>query len=406
MMKIVVQKFGGTSMAKQDTRLKAIEKVIKAKSKGYAPVVVVSAIGRKGDPYSTDTLIDFAHSVNYSIPSRELDLIMSCGEIISAVIMANTLTSKGYQAMALTGWQAGIVTDDNFGNAAIMHIKTDKIIDILNRGYIPVIAGFQGITQDGDITTLGRGGSDTTAVVIGEGLSAELVEIYTDVDGIMTADPRIVPDAVVLNQISYSEVFQIADQGAKVIHPRAVEIAMRSNIPIAIKNTMNEKPGTIVSAWCKNNAIEESYDPECVITSIAHITNRTQVTIEKVDDESQNRILSLLAENDISIDLINIFPDKMIFTIDGNDTSKATKILDENSYNYSFIINCSKISAVGNRMRGIPGVMAKIISALSKYDIKVLQTADSHTTISCLVRGEDTEKAVTSLHMEFNLCER
>jgi aspartate kinase (EC 2.7.2.4) len=234
-MKIIVQKFGGTSVATHEVRLKAVQKIINAKRSGFQPVVVVSAIGRRGEPYATDTLIDYATDIYQDIHPREKDLIMSCGEIISAVVMSNTLKSKGYEARALTGGQAGIITNSQYTDADILEIRPDKIYQIIENGRIPVVAGFQGVTADGEITTLGRGGSDVTAVALGEALSASCIEIYTDVDGIMTADPRIVSNASVIQHISYSDVLEMASEGAKVIHPRAVEFAMRSNIPVFIK---------------------------------------------------------------------------------------------------------------------------------------------------------------------------
>ena len=403
-MKIVIQKFGGTSVANSEVRLKAVQKIINAKRAGFQPVVVVSAIGRRGDPYATDTLIDYATEAHPDIHPREKDLIMSCGEIISAVVMVNTLKSKGYEARALTGAQAGIITNSQFTDADILEIKTDKIYQTIESGRIPVVAGFQGITADGEITTLGRGGSDVTAVALGEALSASCVEIYTDVDGIMTADPRIVSNASVIQHINYSDVLEMASEGAKVIHPRAVEFAMRSNIPVFIKNTLNNSPGTIISQDF-GNVIQKSGDNKSnqVVTSIAHITGRIQIIIKDICSEEQNLLLMKMARNNISIDLINIFPQEVIFTVDQEERSKLEDILQQCGYKYSITENCSKVSAVGSRMRGVPGVMARIISALSKENIQILQTADSHTTISCLVKGEDTANAVIALHREFEL---
>ena len=403
-MKVLIQKFGGTSLETPDVRVKAAQRIINAKKSGYSPVVVVSAMGRNGAPYATDTLLSLVKDICPGTYPREIDMLMSCGEIISCVIMVYTLKSEGYDAVALTGGQAGIITDNHYGNATILRIDPKKILKYIEMGKIPVVAGFQGVTEDGDITTLGRGGSDTTATALGRALSASFVEIYTDVDGIMTADPRMVPNASVLQHISYNEVFQMADQGAKVIHPKAVEIAMSSNIPIIIKNTNGNSPGTIISSYSDKGYTQVKVgSPERVVTGIAHILDRTQVTIEALDQDKENKILRKFADNDISIDLINIFPHKMVFTINGTDNDKARTILEENKCSYSMISNCSKISAIGNRMRGVPGVMSRIIRALTKEWIEVLQTADSHTTISCLIKGEDTVKAVMALHEEFCL---
>lgn len=399
-MNIIVQKFGGTSVSTNERRQMAVSKVINAIEQGFSTVVVVSAIGRSGDPYATDTLINFVQSVNKNVPKRELDILMSCGEIISSVIFANTLINMGYKAKVFTGGQAGIITDDNFGNAEIIRVEPSYLFDALSQNIIPVVAGFQGITTDGDITTLGRGGSDTTAALLGEALKAYSVEIYTDVDGIMTADPRIVSNAHILKKISYNEVFQLAEQGAKVIHPRAVEIAMRGNVPIVIKNTMSDSPGTIITQY--NNAYNNVYDANNLVTGIANMNNRVQIVLDDYKDNKED-IFEKIAENKISIDLINIFPNKKVFTISENDFTKLQKILVENNISYTFRTNCSKISIIGNRIRGVPGVMSRIIKALSKNNIEILQTSDSHNTISCLISQDKTEQAIRLLHDEFNL---
>lgn len=211
----------------------------------------------------------------------------------------------------------------------------------------------------------------------------------------MTADPRIVPDAKVIEKINYNEVFQFADQGAKVIHPRAVEYAMRANVPLYIKNTMSNAPGTIISSEVYNKKL---------ITGITHMPNRTQISIMFENDETDNdELFDLLAEYGISIDLINIFPNYKVFTIDSADSEKIKYILDAKKYNFKITSNCSKIAAIGNGIRGVPGVMAKILKTLKDNNIKVLQTADSHTTIWCLVKEEDTVKAINALHKAFEL---
>ncbi len=406
-MRIIVQKFGGTSVAKPETREMAAQKIINSYKSGFKPVVVVSAMGRRGEPYATDTLIDLIQGVYRDTHPREMDIIMSIGEIISSTIMANTLRSKGYDAIAVTGWQAGIITDQNYGNANILEVRPDFIRHALKQGKIPIVAGFQGVTENGEITTLGRGGSDTTAAVLGEALRAEFIEIYTDVDGIMTADPRIVSNASMIRYITYSELFQIADQGAKVIHPKAVEIAMNAGIPVFIKNTMSDSPGTMISSRIEKQQHAKGRKGDQLITSIAYVTGRTQISIDtKHGLNEQNTILRRLADNQISIDIINIFPEKMVFTIDGHATEKALEALKDYADGCQVIKNCSKISAVGEQMRGVPGVMARIIQALTARNIDVLQTSDSHTTISCLVKGEDTINAVLALHEEFRLYEQ
>ncbi|KRQ87001.1 Aspartokinase [Caloramator mitchellensis] len=393
-MKLIVQKFGGTSVATQQRREIVADRIIEAIDRGYKPVVVVSAIGRKGDPYATDTLLSLINNGNCSINRREVDLLLSCGEIISAVVMAETMEKRGYKVRVLTGGQAGIITNNEYGNAEVLKVDTKNIMDLLYAGITPIVTGFQGMTKDGDFTTLGRGASDLTASILGESLKAECIEIYTDVDGIMTADPRIVPDAKVINRISYNEVFQLADQGAKVIHPRAVEYAMKGNIPLYIKNTLSNAPGTIISSS------RESKNK--IITGITHLSNRSQISVF-FDDEDNNEIFDILAENKISIDLINVFPTYKAFTIDTNDVPKVEELLKGLNVKYNIISNCSKIAVIGNGMKGVPGVMAKILRALNQNGIKILQTADSHSTIWCLVKEEDTFNAINVLHKAFEL---
>lgn len=400
-MKIIIQKFGGTSVATDERRNLSIDKVVAAIDKGFTPVVVVSAIGRNGDPYATDTLLSL---INYDcdidemgIDDHDKDLLMSCGEIISATVMAKAFASRGFKTRVLTGGNAGILTDDNFGNANIVNIDKKRILRILEEGIIPIVTGFQGVTQNGDFTTLGRGGSDVTGAVLGEALKADFIEIYTDVDGIMTADPRIVPEAKLINTISFNEVFELADQGAKVIHPRAVEYAMNGNVPLVIRNSLSNDPGTTITG-------AREYTNK-IVTGITHMSNRAQITINFDEEHTHenNDIFELLADRDICIELINVFANKKIFTIAGDDTPGVEEIMREENLNYNIIENCSKIAVIGNKLRFIPGVMAKILKSLGNSNIEVLQTADSHTTVWCLVKNEDTILAINTLHNEFCL---
>ena len=398
-MRILVQKFGGTSVSTPERRKLVIEKIIRAKNRGYATVVVVSAMGRKGDPYATDTLLSL---VDESFKNENLiavDLLMSCGEIISSVIMCNELQKHKINCLPLTGGQAGIITDDVYGNASVINVNTENLISILEKGIVPVVAGFQGYSESGYMTTLGRGGSDVTAALLGAALKAEDVEIYTDVEGIMTADPRIVKDASLIKHISYNEVFQFADQGAKVIHPRAVEIAMSANITLSIKNTMSESEGTLIGSF-RSNKLDK------IITGITHMGNRIQLKVNALENHNNiyyHELLDILAENNISIDLINVFPHEKIFTIDTKDKIKIESILSELNLKYDCIEDCSKIAVIGSGMRGIPGVMAKILKTLYDEGIEVFQTADSHMTIWCLVKSEHAQKAINALHKQFNL---
>lgn len=398
-MKIVIQKFGGTSVATEEARKQVMEKIINLKEDGAFPVVVVSAIGRCGSPYATDTLLQFVNGTAGSISDREYDLLLSCGEIISAVTLATLLNNNGYKAIALTGGQSGIVTDNYHKNADLLYANPEYLFKCIEEDIIPIVAGFQGVTVTGDITTLGRGGSDTSAAMLGGALKADRIEIFTDVDGIMTADPRVCDKASIIPAISYTEIFQMADSGAKVIHPRAVEYAMRANIPLVIKNTFSDEPGTFIVQSTKDRAQEQRSK---VITGIAHRNNRIQVTVQDSQEKEQD-LLERIAQEKISIDLINIFPEYKIFTIDGEGKEALEKLLKEEDYVYALIEGCSKVTAIGERMTGVPGVMSRIVKALKKADIQILQTADSLTTIGCLIREENLTQAVNALHDEFKL---
>lgn len=398
-MKILVQKFGGTSVSTHERRENVADKIIKAKTEGYCPVVVVSAMGRKGQPYATDTLLSLISNKFKMKNKLASDLIMSCGEVISAVIMSDELSKHGLDAVPLTGGQSSIITDDNYNDASVLNVNAEKIFKIIKEKKIPVVAGFQGISKNGFVTTIGRGGSDVTAVLLGNALKAEKVEIYTDVDGIMTADPRIVSNASLIEKIDYDEVFQLADQGAKVIHPRAVKLAMNSGIPLVIKNTLNNSSGTVISS----SIIESQYN---VISGITSMDGRVQIIIDRtknIKNENYFNIFDELADNLISIDLINVFPKEKIFTIGENDVDNFKIVMENLKIKYSIIEHCTKIALIGSGMRGVPGVMAKILKILSQKNIHVLQTADSHTTIWCLVESKLADKAINVLHKGFNL---
>lgn len=396
-MKILVQKFGGTSVSSEENRKLVVKKIKAAMAQGYSPVVVVSAMGRKGAPYATDTLLSLVEENFKRNNPQAIDLLMGCGEILSTVIITEDLFKENIAAVPLTGGQAGIKTNNNYSNAAILEVVPDKLLEIVKQGKIPVVAGFQGITEDGFLTTLGRGGSDVTGAILGAALKAEEVQIYTDVDGIMTADPRIVSEATLIQSISYDEVFQFADQGAKVIHPRAVEISKKYNIPLVIKNTLSDCEGTVISHYVEDN--------DNIITGITHMKDRVQIRVSDNNQKSYEELFDILAEEKISIDLINVFPKEKIFTITDYDLPKYKEIAQRINLSCSYIESCSKIAIIGSKMRGIPGVMAKILKALTREKVEVLQTADSHMTIWCLVESKNTENAINALHKEFNLGE-
>ena len=408
-IKIIIQKFGGTSIATSSNREKAVQRIIQARNNSYSPVIVVSAMGRKGEPYATDTLLGLMKEISEDIDLREQDLLMSCGEIISTVIMTQTLRRFGCPAIGLTGGQAGIITDESFGNTRILEVRPQRVVDYLNEGKVVVVAGFQGISKNGDITTLGQGGSDTTAAALGVALGAESVEIYTDVEGVMTADPKIVPEAKPLKIVSYSEIVEMAHLGAKVVHPRAVEIAMEGGVPIRIKNIMSNAPGTLV---CESSKIPKKtvIKSDRIARGVTHISGIAQIRLDCEHDVNEagflSKIFRALANAQISVDLISVLSKTICFTINGDTVDEALKILQSlglDKEEVKVTPECAKVSLVGAGMRGVPGVMAEVVEVLGDTGVRILQTSDSHASISCLVMKNDILKATRGLHNAFGL---
>jgi len=400
-MKIIVQKFGGTSVRAEADRLQAVKQIEKATLEGYKVVVVVSAMGRIGDAYSTDSLLGLIDSDKAS--KREVDLLMSCGETISAVVFANLLKQKGLNAEALTGGQAGFRTSENFMNAKIIDMRTNRIKTLLKEKEVVVVAGFQGQTESGEITTLGRGGSDTSAAALGAALQAEWVDIFTDVEGVMTADPRMVEDARQLHVLTYNEICNMAYQGAKVIHPRAVEIAMNAKIPIRIRSTYSDQPGTLVTSIRK---VKEGNDvQERLITGITYVDKVTQieVTSKEGDFNFQKTVFKAMAEHQISVDFFNINPKSIVYTVSDSVTDLALSILQKQGFEPVVKRGCAKVSAVGGGIAGVPGVTSRIVQSLTDRGIQILQSADSHTTIWVLISRDHLKEAVNALHQVFEL---
>ncbi|HBK59671.1 MAG TPA: aspartate kinase [Firmicutes bacterium] len=403
-MGIVVQKFGGTSVASEESRARVVAKIVEARQDGKDVVVVVSAMGRKPAPYATDTLLDLVESLCKTLPARERDAIAACGEIISTVVVAAALEAAGCPAASLTGVQAGISTDSNFTDARITKIEPRRILEILESGRVAVVAGFQGTTEAGDVTTLGRGGSDTTAAALGAALGAEMVEIYTDVEGIMTADPRVVPEARFQDTMSYTDLIEMANQGAKVVHLRAVEIAMHSRIPLAIKSTFSDSPGTLVADVARRAVA--TFAPPRVVSAVTTVSERTQLVLSGDaygDTGSVLGVFSTLADQRISVDMINVFPDRIAFIVASREAADAVATMKQLGIDAEANPSCAKVSVVGEGMRGVPGVMAKVARALHDAGVRVLQTSDSHYSISCLVPEADMERAARALHSQFEL---
>ncbi|WP_066364922.1 aspartate kinase [Neobacillus fumarioli] len=402
-MKIIVQKFGGTSVKDENGRKCAQGHIEKALAKGYKVIVVVSAMGRKGDPYATDTLLSLIGGNLSKVSKREQDLLLSCGEVISSVVFTNMLLESGIHAVALTGAQAGFKTNNDHTNAKIYEMKCDRLLRELETHDVVVVAGFQGAAKNGDVTTIGRGGSDTSAAALGAALNAEYIDIFTDVEGIMTADPRIAENARPLSIVTYTEVCNMAYQGAKVIHPRAVEIAMQAKVPIRIRSTYSDSLGTLVTSLNRNN--RGSDIKERLVTGIAHVSNVTQIKVFAKKDHYnlQAEVFKTMANEKISVDFINISLNGVVYTVTDEMTDRAVELLKGLGYDPVVERHCAKVSVVGAGIAGVPGVTSKIVTALSDQGIRILQSADSHTTIWVLVKQEDLVKSVNALHDAFQL---
>lgn len=397
----IVLKFGGTSVATEEGRQAIASRVRAVSEEGYAPVVVVSAMGRLGAPYATDSLLSLVEGLPPDV--REHDLLMSTGELISAVVLAHELRGQGISAHALSGPEAGIRTDGAYGCGAILEIDTARLRKEIAAGVVPVVSGFQGMGADGSVCTLGRGGSDTSACAIGVALGAERVDIYTDVDGIMTADPRAVDGATVLESISAEELFQMARTGSKIVHTPAAELALDSGAQIRVRNTFSDAPGTTVVDIA-------AYRPSTVATAVSHAGGiaRVRVALPYVDDAGshmaiQTKVYRAMADAGVSIDMFTPVNDRLLFTVKAGDVRHAQATLDALGLSHKVREDLSKVTLVGAGMHGVPGVMARMAEYLAAAGVDILQASDSHTTISVLVRSADAITAVRALHDGFEL---
>jgi aspartate kinase len=403
-MRIIVQKFGGSSIANEVSRLRCVEHIKQAQQEGFDHIaVVVSAMGRVGSPYATDTLLSLIQPDD-SLSRRERDLLLVTGEFISACIFSNLLVQQGIPNTVLTGGQAGIITNNSYGEAKIIALKPVRVMEEFEKGNVVIVTGFQGMTTDGELTTLGRGGSDTTATALGVALQAEIVNIFTDVEGVYTADPRIVEEARPISSITYYEICNLAHLGAKVIHPRAVEIAMQASIPIRVRSTFSNNKGTLVTNMTEIECYKSGVSDR-LITGITQQPNVTQIKVsqEKHEENLQLNVFKVMKEHQISVDFINVYPQGVTYTVSEVNTSIAIEVLQQLGCNFSIRENCAKVSVVGANMAGVPGVMSQIMEALCEEQIEVYQSADSHTTIWVLIRNEHMIKAVKSLHKKFRL---
>ncbi|MFY9324973.1 MAG: aspartate kinase [Candidatus Nanopelagicales bacterium] len=408
-MALIVQKYGGSSVSDAESVKRVARRIVETKQAGNDVVVVVSAMGD-----TTDELIDLAEQVSPNPPGRELDMLLTAGERISMAVLAMAIYDLGFEARSYTGSQAGLITDSTHGRARIIDVTPGRISQALSDGAIPIVAGFQGVSQDTkDITTLGRGGSDTTAVALAAALQAEVCEIFTDVDGIFTADPRIVKKALKLDQIAYEEVLELAANGAKILHSRCVEYARRFNVPIHVRSSFNKNEGSwVISQEAKDATMEQP-----IISGVAHDLGDAKLTLVAVPDKPgiAATIFETVASNGVNVDMIvqNIAASDtnktdVTFTLPKIDGKKALAALEsiKDKIEYQELIldeNIAKISLVGAGMRSHPGVSADLFRALAQAGINIEMISTSEIRISVVTRAEDASKAVQAIHSAFDL---
>ncbi len=393
---VVILKFGGSSLATPELREIAASRVLAAREAGKAPVVVCSAIGRAPDPYATDTLAGLIAPVQ-SGPNR--DLLLACGEAIACAVFAELLVSLGAPAQAMTGAQAGVTTDETWGDAAILGVDPRAVMQALARGITPVITGFQGVSERGATTTLGRGGSDLTALALGNALQAT-VEIYTDVSGVMTADPKKIAGARTVERVDYAEMVELAGNGAKVMHHKAATLAHDTSTPYFVKG-LRSGVGTLVDDGAP-------IDRERPVTGITSLRDIMFVRIIQGEDVQHRADIDLLifqrlADRGISIDMINVNNAGVFFVCDADMIEGVRGELANLNLALRVRPHCAKLSIVGAGMRGTPGVMYRVVRAVTEAGVEIIHSTDSNITISILVPVEDTVKAEQALHDFFRL---
>ncbi len=412
-MALVVQKYGGSSVADAEGIKRVAQRIVATRKAGDQVAVVVSAMGD-----TTDELIDLAKQVSPQPPARELDMLLTAGERISMALLAMAIAALGMEARSFTGSQAGVITDAVHGRARIIDVTPGRITTALAEGAIPIVAGFQGVSQTTkDITTLGRGGSDTTAVALAAALRADVCEIYTDVDGVFTEDPRVVPGARRIPRISYEEMLEMAACGAKVLMPRCVEYARRYGLPIHVRSSFSDRPGTWVIGHSGNDEAEEAGMEQAIISGVAHDRSEAKITVVGVPDRvgEAARIFGIIAEAGINIDMIvqNVSAiatgrTDISFTLPGSDGQKALELLRaaQDKVGFQELLyddRIGKVSLIGAGMRSHPGVSAKFFGALAEAGVNIGMISTSEIRISVVVSQNDVDTAVNATHKAFDL---
>jgi len=404
-MSLIVQKFGGTSVANLERIRKVAERVIETKRKGNDVVVVLSAMAGE-----TDRLLRLAHEITETPNPREVDVLISTGEQVSVALFSITVQSLGYKAVSLLGHQVRIITDNAYGRARISEIDTRRIMEEIRKDRIVVVAGFQGQDEQGNITTLGRGGSDTTAVAVAAALKAQVCEIYTDVEGVFTTDPNICPKARKLKKISYEEMLEMASLGAKVLEIRSVEFAKKYKVPVHVRSTFTHKEGTMVVP-------EDKSMERILVSGITYNKNEARITITKVPDKpgTASKIFTPISEAGVVVDMIiqNTSAEgltDLTFTVPKNDFKKTMTIVKKvaKEIKAEQVLgdeNIAKVSIIGLGMRNHAGVATTMFSALAKEGINIMMISTSEIKISCVIDEKYTELAVRTLHSAFHLDE-
>lgn len=402
-MALIVQKFGGTSVANTDRIKRAAKRIVAAKRKGNKMVVVVSALGK-----TTDQLVALSKEITCNPSEREMDMLLSTGEQVSVALLAMAIHELGVKAVSFTGPQVGIVTDRYHSKARIIDINTGRMKKALTQGNVVIVAGFQGKTVAEEITTLGRGGSDLTAVALAKALNAKCCEIYTDVDGIFTADPRIIPDARKIDTISYDEILELASLGAKVMHSRSVEVGKKFNVPIYVRNSQNDKPGTLITK--ENKKMED-----VVVSGVALMEDEAKLTLYRVPDKPgvAAKLFSTLAKANINIDMIiqnkaQTNTTDISFTVFKNELSRALTVVKKAAKQIGaedIVCNedIAKVSVVGLGMRSHSGIASRMFQTLAAKKINIEMISTSEIKISCVVDGSKGKAAARELHKAFGL---
>ncbi len=402
-MALIVQKYGGTSVANAERIKNVARRIAAAKEKGAQIVVVVSAMGD-----TTDELIELAYQVSEQPSGRELDVLLSTGEIVSSTLLAMALRDMGYEAISLSGAQAGIRTDSAYSRARILKVESKRVVKELEKGKIVIVAGFQGITGEMDVTTLGRGGSDTTAVALAASLGAEVCQLYTDVDGVHTADPRLIPEARRLDEIGYEEMLELATYGVKVVHPRAVELGELFNIPILVASSFSQNPGTLIHGGV-------SMEVRNKVRGIAYDLDVAKITVVGVPDQPgiAASIFQPLAKAGISIDTIvqnasiNKITD-LTFTVAKSDLAGAMRVVEPiaksiRARECASDSKLGKVSIIGTGMQNTPGFAARMFEELSQQDINIQLITTSEIRITCIIDETRVKDAVRTLHRAFEV---